>query len=234
MTLKASISWIDGCGKSSTIAWTTESLGQEYLIAKVGRPSYIFGPSNLKEEINNNISSKIEKYRPIVNKRWLRPIIAWLNAVFAINQWIITENILKDYQPDILINSRDTIIDSIVYSSFYIPPTRHIGTNIKINALQYLTQSQLPNMFIYMDIDPENSIERIIKSWRPLDRHETVENLTNLRNHYEEIMSYLYGHTSTSARPIDVNELTLPQVIKLMSNTIKEGVLESDAKNTNI
>jgi Thymidylate kinase len=224
MTFSVSISGIDWCWKTSTIAGVSEELWAHYLTAKIGRPSYIIWPWVIKTELTNLISSKIEDYRPLVNKRWIKPIIAWLNAAYAINQWNITKTALEQFDLQVMINSRDIVVDSIIYSTFYIPPSRYIGTRTKSKALQYITWSSLPDMFVYMDIEPEVSIERIIQSWRPLDKHENIKDLSRLRDNYEEAMGYLYGHTDTKVFPIDVNELTLEQVIRLMTNSIKEQI----------
>lgn len=222
MPFSISISGIDWCWKTSTIAGMSEEIWKDYLTAKIGRPSYIIWPWQEKEILTNLTFSKIENYRPVVNQQWIRPFIAWLNAIYAINQWFLTRTVIKLHNPNIIINERDIIIDSIIYSNYYIPPSRHISSNIKIQALKLITWSNLPDSFIYMDIDPQNSLDRILKRWEPLTKHENIKELKRLRNHYEEIIGYLYGHTSTKVYAIDVNELTLEQAIESMTKSIKE------------
>ena len=75
-----------------------------------------------------------------------------------------------------------------------------------------------------MDIEPQESIHRIIKSGRPLDTHETIERLTTLRNHYQEMVSYLYAHSNTKVYPINVTDLALPKVLEIITTTIQENM----------
>lgn len=226
MSLNISITGIDGCGKSSTIAWVVNNLAQDYTIAKIGKPSYIQWINSTKEDLSYNRSNIIGDISIYAQKTQLRPIVALTNILYVINQNQLIKNTIVNYHPDMIIYDRDRIVDSLVYWSYYIPPTKHISLKLRTKAIELISWAKLPDLLVYMDIEPDLSIQRISlrsqEAEENMSIHENLHNLIELKKYYEDILSYLYWHTTVQIYTMKVDTMQLNDVIDTITTKILE------------
>jgi len=82
----------------------------------------------------------------------------------------------------VLVSDRDTIVDTLCYSDFYLPSgfSRIVRTPLKF-LLQH--SFSYPNSFCYLEVSSEVSVQRNNK---PLQLHDTIKDLDRLRELFEE------------------------------------------------
>ena len=81
-----------------------------------------------------------------------------------------------------------TVITDRYYFSSYAYHSVHMDTDWVIASNSLAAQLLKPDFNIYIDISPELSMERINKGRTSTELYETLENLQNVRNKYEEVM----------------------------------------------
>ncbi len=84
-----------------------------------------------------------------------------------------------------------TIITDRYYLSSYAYQSPHLDLNWIIQANSLSAGLLRPDLNIYIDITPEVSIERLNKGRNSLELYETLENLTEVRTKYLEIIDLL-------------------------------------------
>ena len=84
-----------------------------------------------------------------------------------------------------------TVITDRYYLSSYAYQSAHVDLNWVIQANSLSAGLLRPDLNIYIDITPEQSIDRITKGRETIELYETLENLRNVRDKYFEVMDLL-------------------------------------------
>jgi len=84
-----------------------------------------------------------------------------------------------------------TVITDRYYFSSYAYHSPHVNMNWVISANSLSADLLRPDLNVYVDISPEVSIERIKKGRTSVELYETVENLTEVRSKYFEVIALL-------------------------------------------
>ncbi|MDP9046849.1 MAG: dTMP kinase [Bacteroidota bacterium] len=84
-----------------------------------------------------------------------------------------------------------TVITDRYYLSSYAYQSPYMDLDWVIKANSLSADLLRPDLNIYIDITPEMSIERLNKGRTSIELYETLDNLTNVRNKYFEIMELL-------------------------------------------
>jgi dTMP kinase len=84
-----------------------------------------------------------------------------------------------------------TVITDRYYLSSYAYQSTHMDLNWVIQANSLSANLLRPDLNIFIDITPEQSIERIKKGRDSVELYETLENLQNVRDKYFEVMDLL-------------------------------------------
>ncbi len=86
-----------------------------------------------------------------------------------------------------------TVITDRYYFSSYAYQSAHVDLNWVIQANSLSAGLLRPDLNIYIDITPEQSIDRITKGREKIELYETLENLQNVHDKYFEVMDLLKG-----------------------------------------
>jgi len=84
-----------------------------------------------------------------------------------------------------------TVICDRYYFSSYAYHSVHMPMDWVIEANRLCAEMLRPDITVYIDILPENSMSRITKNRENTELYETLENLTNVRNRYLEAFEKL-------------------------------------------
>jgi dTMP kinase len=86
-----------------------------------------------------------------------------------------------------------TVITDRYYFSSYAYQSAHVDLDWVIQANSLSAGLLRPDLNIYIDITPAQSIERIQKGRNTIELYETLENLQNVHDKYFEVMDLLKG-----------------------------------------
>jgi dTMP kinase len=86
-----------------------------------------------------------------------------------------------------------TVITDRYYLSSYAYQSAHVDLDWVIQANSLSAGLLRPDVNVYIDITPEQSIERLKKGRESMEMYETLENLRSVRGKYFEAMELLKG-----------------------------------------
>jgi thymidylate kinase len=216
MTFTVSITGIDGCGKSTSLAKIAEFYAKEYTVAKIGRPNYVYHDQKKTYRLQsiNKLTDKAHEYSDNLESKLLVAGVNVLNGIV----WSITNAYvqLKD-QPNILFYGRDPVVDPAVYATFYMPFTKKWPVQTRLDIARLATLGRKSDVLIYMDVKPSLAIERIEhrikednmyaterKKWKHM--HENLQDLQMLHARFDEALRALSGHKRTKIHSVDANK----------------------------
>ncbi len=112
-----------------------------------------------------------------------------------------------------------TVITDRYYFSSYAYQSAHVDLDWVIQANSLSAGLLRPDLNIYIDITPAQSIERIRKGRSTIELYETLENLQNVRNKYFEVMDLLKGEenifvTNGNRPPEEISNDIWTEIIK--------------------
>ena len=85
----------------------------------------------------------------------------------------------------------------------------------------------LPDLVIFLDIDPKNALDRIGKRGKPVDAHENLHDLEQARQCYLDTLKVFqdYKGGPGSAHIVHVEDLTPDQIMRSVVNIIREHTI---------
>jgi len=160
---------IDGSGKSTQVKLLTEKL------QSIGHKVYAtFEPtdSRIGKMIREIFSGKMEADHRV---------IAGLFVADRLDHLLNKKNgILK------MLNEGYTVITDRYYFSSYAYHSPYMSMDWVIEANRLSAELLRPNLNIYIDISAEESMKRISKGRTSTELYETLDNLKNVRTHYQQ------------------------------------------------
>ena len=210
-TIKISVLGLDGAGKSTTVAYFTQTFFREFTIVKLGRSAYYYDRKTgekipLFSELLKKIDTMYEKYE----KKQSRIGIIWASIFYVFAMRWMEHRVIKKIKPDIIIASRDISIDAVVYINYYIPFMKYIPFRLKKFLIRFISLFPMQSkLVIYLELEPSESVKRIKKREmkKEIDRsvmrtksryrHENLEALTSISKSYKE---YFQAITKKSKR----------------------------------
>ncbi len=124
--------------------------------------------------------------------------------------------IRKHNKPELILAERDPVIDGAVYSTYYLPFAHRLAPSQRVTLITDVLRHRLPQTIIYLNIRPEVSMARILKSvddksWngRKLKPHlhENLATLTELHCAYSQVLDVA---AARGARVIEVDSTSSP------------------------
>jgi broad-specificity NMP kinase len=101
------------------------------------------------------------------------------------------------------------------------------GIIIKLLRLTVVNKLLLPDMVIFMDIEPERALDRIKNRGKKIDLHENIHDLTQARNMYlKTIEAFNTYRKRLSAYQIAVDNYTPGQVLGEIIELIKQEIMQ--------
>jgi len=198
VTYKATLSGIDGCGKSTAIDNVSRDLAREgYTVAHANRPFFVETGCEKQYKFSSLVSFVDYLHRKADDAE-RRFAVTVINGLYQTTIRPLSEAYVKyRYNPDVIINGRDSNLDPTVYSTYYIPTLGKLSPLSRSMLFSFLIQTQRTDVIFYFDIDPAVAHERITKRIEKEKKagvvnrkkfhhmHETPEGLKFLREQYE-------------------------------------------------
>ena len=205
MAYRVSISGIDGCGKTTSLNQVVDHYAKEVTVAILGRPMYIQRGSE-KSYIAKGLNDISDKTHMFFDKLNFRLGIGVLHVSYEVVQELILSQLLTNrYNPSLILIDRDPILDSAVYSTYYLPLTKHISSELRLKLAKYVLHKDYPNLLLFMTLPIETALGRIDKKLieqqydgnskgkKIKHLHENAEDLIEISKYFEECLSILIG-----------------------------------------
>jgi dTMP kinase len=172
---------LDGSGKSTHVRLLAEELkGQGLKIYTTAEPT----SSRIGQIIKDIFKHKME-----ADHRTIAALYAADRLDHLTNQ---TDGILKK------IEEGYTVITDRYYFSSYAYHGTHMDINWVINANSLSADLLRPDLNIYIDVTPEESMKRLNKSRDAIQLYESIENLKKVKEKYFEAFDLLGGKEKIS------------------------------------
>ena len=199
---KISVVGLDGSGKSSAL----EILVKQHLKGKEVRvvdPSAALYASEVWKTghvpIGRRVAAFVDRTTLLGDKLDSRLFQgAIYGAIMGVGSHPFYWLMAAKYHPDLLIRERDVAIDGAVYSQFYFPfAARVLTASQRLWLITEVLQHSLPRKVIYLDVEPEVALDRILKSleekaWTGRKNmphpHENLDGLRLLRGAYHDVL----------------------------------------------
>ena len=113
-------------------------------------------------------------------------------------------------------------------SSNRLPSLRKGKLIYKLNHLLRLRTIWLPDVVIFLDLDPELALARIRSRGKKIDRHENLADLTQAREMYLKTLQAFQAYsTHDAAHVIRVDDLSLGETLRAVSDTLKPHLMSA-------
>jgi thymidylate kinase len=213
-----SISGIDGCGKSTTNLPTIDHYDSQGLrVVKFGTPIFMQEGGD-RTYFGRGFSSCIDSAHAHFDKKDARRKVGVINTGYCLAHSIIRQYVLRRYKPDLVINGRDQVLDSAVYSNFYFGSTRHFKPAGKLQLYRSILHEDYPDLLIFMNVSTKTALSRIQKRLdeestgvrktlreKFVHMHETADNLELLRGWFYQHLYELHK-MGVNVRIIDAEQ----------------------------
>jgi len=165
---------LDGSGKSTQVKLLTEKLRAQGL--------KIYATAEPTNSPIGQIIRDIFKHKMEADHRTIAALYAADRLDHLTNK---TAGILKKIEED------HTVITDRYYFSSYAYHGTHMDMNWVINANSLSADLLRPDLTIYIDISPEESMKRLNKGRDSIELYESTENLKKVREKYFEAFELL-------------------------------------------
>jgi len=187
---------LDGSGKSTQVKVLAEKLkGQGLKIYTTAEPT----TSRIGQIIKDIFKHKME-----ADHRTIAALYAADRLDHLTNK---TDGILKK------IEEGYTVITDRYYFSSYAYHGTHMDINWVINANSLSADLLRPDLNIYIDISPEESMKRLNKGRAAIELYESIENLKKVKEKYFEAFELLRGMEKISVIDGNRSEKEISNVI---------------------
>lgn len=237
--LRASITGIDGAGKSTVSSDVVKNLGKDYCIGKIVRPVYV-SINGVEEKKFSRLLRVVDIAHGLGDIAQSRRLSLAANAIDVVTQGrIIEPHIEKTINPDLILGARDYLIDPSVYAIYYSPRIARLPMKERIDFFQKLTGTDVRDIVFFLTVPPEEAVERIerriqaessgeSKSLRPKWKHmhENVEDLTNIQREYYFALKEIEVRGSPKIVIIDTSDRSQEEVSTYVADVLKECLVE--------
>ena len=113
-------------------------------------------------------------------------------------------------------------------SSERLPSLRKGKLIYKLNNWLRLRATWLPDVVIFLDVDPELALTRIKSRGKKIDRHENLADLTQARQMYLKTLRAFQGYrTPDAAHVIRVDDLSLGETMRAVRDALKPHLIST-------
>lgn len=231
--LTVSITGIDGSGKSTVSQGVSHELGRDFRLAKVSRPTYSVVEGEKQFHFQEMIR-KIDQLHAIADRAKNKPLSVTANAVNVILQGrVIEPTVIDRVRPDLVLGTRDLLIDPSVYAIFYSPILGKRDMDTRISFFQKLTGAEVRDVIFFLTVPPDEAVSRINKriadesrgattdrsKWRHM--HEHADYLDQLQNEYYDALDVVELRGTPNIYEIDTSYLPQAEVEDFITQTLR-------------
>lgn len=205
---RVSVVGIDGSGKGSVTDTIAEGFGQERRVARIGLPTYTIVEGQ-RSEPYRRVLGAIDRLQSLPGG-----VDIALNVL--LQGRVVEPGLVRSMMPELLIGSRDYVIDPSVYATLYSPTLSKRPMGLRMDVMQRITGLSPRNAIFFLSVPPEVAVERLERRLaaqkagvyipgdrRQRDKHENVHDLKTVRREYHEALNVVTKHSSTQVFEID-------------------------------
>lgn len=233
--LKVSITGIDGAGKSTVTDLTALSLGQDSRIARISRPTYsiVRGQKTMHYE---KLLRGVDRLHAIADQMEDITLICGVNALNVVLQGrVIEPGLIRKIRPNLVLGSRDYLIDPSVYAIFYTRRFSRRDMESRLSRLQIISGLDFRDVIFFLTVPPDEAVARIDRrisleksdptkplreKWRHM--HEKSEHLGRLQCEYNEALEVARKRSGTQIIEIDTTRHTQDETASLITDKLKD------------
>lgn len=179
----------DGSGKTTTVDTVARMLGKSYsvgVLASLRNPSYVIHGENQKLLFPTLTSKVAMLYEKGQDRNPLALFASFLSYI-AMQGRLIEPHIVKNYHPDVLLQDRHRVVDSIIMFRHY--GMRNVPINIMTSAVETVGGKSVTDDLILLTISPEIAHRRSRR--KKSDNHESLETIKEMAALYPTVISSL-------------------------------------------
>lgn len=187
MTIEVAVIGIDGSGKSSNILQSAAYLGEDHSVVVLGWKSITYIEEGRICYLSSQKTGKCPGYLERLSFLSTRLRTTWYRIRKA--------SLVKGLDPTFCIEDRDLVLDPSILAISYLPVIRRATVSARVRFMKGLTGGRLSDVYIYLDISPQNAYERVClrhqQEGKKLSAHENLQHLSQLRSEYESGLNFL-------------------------------------------
>ncbi|GEM_PF-988289 len=208
-TTKVSVLGIDGSGKSTITDSIAMQFGRDNLrIARVGLPTYTIVEGERRDPYRRLLGM-------VDGLQGLPGGVDIALNVFLQGR-VVEPGLIRSLRPDLLIGSRDYVIDPSVYAMFYSPTLSRRPMGQRLAIMNRITGLNFRKVIFLLTVPPEVALERlerrrtlqkpgtrVVGERRAPDKHENTHSLGLLRREYDSALNEVARRTDTQIFEVD-------------------------------
>jgi len=241
-TVHIAVIGVDGSGKSSCYEGLLRFLAEQHKVGGIGDQVFVTDSNGFLKIPNDIILVKI-KHRlsrivKLCKSKYLYQISKMVELIVRSK---IYDKITQRYTPQTIITDGTPLINMLGWGRYYHP--QYFNEETYIECIEYLTRIKripwsealyylrkipelfiinnifgvglkIPDVVIFLKVDPEEAINRIAKRGKEVQVHEHKEFLDKLQEAYIFTLDILKNKFDMKVIEVDTNKLTQEEVLK--------------------
>lgn len=234
LPLTASITGIDGAGKSTVSEIVTSQLPSDLRIAKISRPVYSVTEGN-KDLRYVGLMGVVDKLHARADARRSKRLSLAANALDVVVQGrVIEPRLSRRVNANLVLGTRDYIIDPSVYAVYYSRLLARRPVEQRLAFFQKLTGSKLRDVVFLLTVPPDEAVARIERrmaeeasgesnssrqKWKHM--HEREDHLERLQAEYYTAIATLSKAAQPEVHVIDTSKNNKAQVADKITSVLE-------------
>lgn len=160
--------------------------------------------------------------KALTTLRVLYPII---KVAHLVAQDAAAWRIARRYRVDVMVSDGNAVLSTLGRAANH-------GWSERLRRVRaaLLRRRRLPDVAVFLDLPPEEALERVRQRGRALDPHENLADLTEARRGYlETLAAFAEAHPEATVLILPVSGLTPGQCLRRILTTIRERLAASPA-----
>lgn len=243
--LRATITGVDGTGKTTATNIVAGQIGREHKLIKQGPSGSIYTIVDGKINYHyKNITGLLDRLHVFADRTKNVKFIGAVNALSVyLNGRMIEPSLSKVLKPEVALRTRDIYVDSAVYSIVYQTPFANRSMDRKIDLLKTFIGSPFSHIIFFLTASPEEAMKRIegrianegngsdVKKQTEL--HENHQTLMRLQNAYYPALEALQNKSRVKIYEINTLNMSVDQVSNFIASIIKEQIKDEKLRAGN-
>lgn len=228
--IRASVTGIDGSGKSSAVNGAIGLLQNERRIINPSEcPVYSVIDSQQKFHYQVMINA-LYRMQGIADRAGIPQAVSSVKAVHvALQGRYIERRLIRKIHPDLVIGGRDMHIDPAVYAIFYSGRLGKKTVNERLNTMERIVGPHNRDIIVFLTVSPQEAMRRISnrlneqRSGRGHDIHEDAKSLQQLQSEYGLALDVLQKRRSgLEIVEIDTQKFAQDEVAGMIAQKIQD------------
>ncbi len=230
MVYRIGATGIDGACKTAAIDGAVAQLAQEYSICRVGR-RFHYHAGDVVEYPLSTLDNLMERIIDLSDRT--PPSRLWVGlsqAMFVLMQRFIEPYMERKYKPELIMNSRCTIISPAVYAFYYLPAFSKLNPDERLKVMQRISGAKFPDLYFLFEVSTDVALQRIsdyneiIKRSHP---HETRETIEQLQREFLEVMSCVALMPNVKIIGVNSSDKSIKELSDIVAKETKQFIQDN-------